>query len=335
MADAQISPVAPSAPGPQRASGLMPSTRPAASYDEAVERIAALRAVVDGELHPLGDTRLLTHGQMVDEAVVLHHGYTNCPQQFVALGQLLHEQGRNVLIPRLPFHGLADRLTPTLARLTAADMARLACEAADIAHGLGRSVTVAGLSAGGVMAAWVAQFRGDVARAVLLSPEFGLHVVPAQLTAPVRLLMASLPNRFVWWDPRLGADLPGPRHAYPRFASHSLAQTLRLAAFVWRAAERKAPACPEIIVLTNRADFAVSRPATRAVVHAWRSHGARSLRWYEFAAQLKLLHDFVDLEQVGQRSELTYPVLLELITQGRLTPGGDVVRMLETGHALM
>src|SRR5262249_14256513 len=158
------------------------------------------------------DTVLLTHGQTVDDAVVLHHGYTNGPQQFVALARMLHERGRNVLIPRMPYHGLADRLTPAIARLTAQDMVALASESADIAHGLGRRVTIAGLSAGGVMAAWVAQFRGDVARAVAMAPEFGLYVVPASLTAPVRLAMAGLPNRFVWWDPRQGALAPGPQH---------------------------------------------------------------------------------------------------------------------------
>lgn len=306
-------------------SDLLPAARPATSYDEALARVAALVAHDDGPLHPNGAMRLLTHGSQVDEAVVLHHGYTNCPQQFILLGRLLHERGANVLIPRMPYHGLADRLTPALARLTAADMAGLASEAADIAHGLGRRVTVAGLSAGGVMGAWVAQFRPDVARTVVISPSFGIYVVPSGLTAPARLLLNGLPNRFIWWDPRLGANAPGPPHAYPRFSTHSLGQTLRLGAFVLGAARHKAPACQDIVVLTNRADIAVNRAATRAIVGAWRRRSGQGVGWYEFAPSLKLIHDLIDPTQAGQRTELVYPVLLDLITQGKVAPSDDLV----------
>jgi hypothetical protein len=322
-------PVAPATRATRHRASLLSAERPAASYDEALARAEMLRARDDGPLHPDGAMQLLTHGRTVERAIVLHHGYTNGPQQFVALGRLLHEQGANVLIPRLPYHGLADRLTPALAWLTAGDMAALASEAVDIARGLGRQVTVAGLSAGGVMAAWVAQFRGDVARAVAIAPEFGLHVVPVGLAGPMRVLLGRLPNRFVWWDPRLGERIPGPPHAYPRFSTHSLAETLRLGAFVRRAAGRGAPACPEIAVLTNRADTAVSRAATSSVVDAWRRHGARGLRWYEFAPALKLLHDLIDPTQPGQQTDLVYPVLAELITTGRLTPSDGLLRLLE------
>lgn len=304
---------------------LLPVTHPAASYDEAVARVAALVARDDGPLHTNGAMRLLTHGSQVNEAIVLHHGYTNGPQQFVLLGRLLHEQGANVLIPRMPYHGLADRLTPALARLTATDMAELACEAADIAHGLGRRVTVVGLSAGGVMAAWVAQFRPDVARAVVIAPNFGIYIVPFRLMAPARLLLTRLPNRFIWWDPRLGAQAPGPPHAYPRFSTHSLGQTLRLGAFVLRAAQRRAPACSDIVVLTNRADMAVNRAATRAIVRAWRHHSTTGPRWYEFMPSLNLIHDLIDPTQAGQRTELVYPILLDLITQGKVAPSDHLV----------
>ena len=326
-------PVAPASRTTRHRASLLAAPRPAASYDEALARAEALRARDDGPLHPDGAMQLLTHGRPVDCAIILHHGYTNGPQQFAALGRLLYEQGANVLIPRLPYHGLADRLTPALADLTAGDMAALASEAVDIGRGLGQQVVVAGLSAGGVMAAWDAQFRGDVGRAVVIAPEFGLHVVPGALTGPARRLLARLPNRFVWWDPRLGERIPGPPHAYPRFSTHSLAETLRLGAFVRRAAGRAAPACAEIAVLTNRADTAVSRAATRSVVLAWRRLGAHSLRWYEFAPALKLLHDLIDPAQPSQRTDLVYPILVELITTGRLTPSEHLLRLLEVERA--
>ena len=102
---------------------------------------------------------LLTHGQRTEKAVVLFHGYTNCPQQFRELGQILYEQGYNVLIPRLPRHGLADRKVENLSPLTAEELRECADMSVDIACGLGRKVYVAGLSAGGTLSAWVAQNR--------------------------------------------------------------------------------------------------------------------------------------------------------------------------------
>ena len=47
--------------------------------------------------------------------------------------------------------------------------------AVDIAAGLGDQVTIAGLSAGGVVAAWAAQHRRDVHRAVLIAPSLGVR----------------------------------------------------------------------------------------------------------------------------------------------------------------
>jgi esterase/lipase len=73
------------------------------------------------------------------------------------LGEQLCQQGYNVLAARLPYHGLKDPLTTEQSKMTAEDMAALTQETVDIAQGLGDKVTIAGLSAGGVMAAWAAQ----------------------------------------------------------------------------------------------------------------------------------------------------------------------------------
>ncbi len=56
----------------------------------------------DPILHPLGRTRLLSHGKKTATAVLWFHGYSTCPQQFVPLGQKCFEHGMNVYIPRAP-----------------------------------------------------------------------------------------------------------------------------------------------------------------------------------------------------------------------------------------
>src|SRR5258706_16118285 len=67
--------------------------RPAAGYDEAVQRLAALHAQEDDGILPDCRTQLLTHGALAARAVVLFHGYTAGVPQFVPLGQQFFERG--------------------------------------------------------------------------------------------------------------------------------------------------------------------------------------------------------------------------------------------------
>ena len=89
----------------------LPASQPAHNYDEAVQRINSIRSAEPPDLNPVGRSQFLTHGQRTDRAVVLFHGYTNCPQQFKRLGDQLHARGYNVWIPRALGHGLTNRLT--------------------------------------------------------------------------------------------------------------------------------------------------------------------------------------------------------------------------------
>ena len=69
--------------------------------------------------------------------IVLIHGFTSCPEMYDELAAELASMGANVVIPRLPHHGLADRMTDELRHLSAAEMAATASEALEIAAGLG------------------------------------------------------------------------------------------------------------------------------------------------------------------------------------------------------
>jgi alpha-beta hydrolase superfamily lysophospholipase len=284
---------------------------PATGYDDALRRISA--AARDGpDISPECRTRLMTHGTRTARAVVLLHGLTNCPEQFRALGERLYERGANVYIPRLPEHGLADRMTDVQARLDAPAMCRTTDEAVDIARGLGDSVVVVGLCIGGTMAAWAAQERADVARAVVIAPLQGLARARGPLTPPAMNLMLALPNQFVWWDDKVKTELPGPKHVYPRFSTHAVAQSLRLASVLEADAGRARPAAGAIVVVTVGSDVAVDNGAVTRLVRRWCHHGA-NVTTYEFPARLGLNHDIIDPEQVGGNPALVYPVLLDLI----------------------
>ncbi len=285
---------------------------PARDYDEALRRVAAAGARDGAGVSPEGRTRLLTHGRRTARAVVLLHGLTNCPEQFRLLGERLHERGANVYLPRMLGHGLTDRMDPGQARLDASWLCRATDEAVDIARGLGEEVVVAGLSVGGTMAAWAAQQRADVARAVAIAPLLGLAAAPGPLTRPAMNLLLALPNLFVWWDIRVRADLPGPGHVYPRFSTRAVAQTLRLAAGIEADARRAAPAAGTMALVTAGDDAATDNGAADRLARRWRAHGARVVTRH-FPARLGLQHDIVDPGQVGADPALVYPVLLDLI----------------------
>jgi alpha-beta hydrolase superfamily lysophospholipase len=293
--------------------GRFPShPHPATGYVDALRRAAAVAARDDASIAPECRTLLLAHGARAARAVVLLHGLTNCPEQFRALGESLYARGANVYVPRLPEHGYADRMTTALARLGARAMCQATDEAVDIGCGLGDSVIVVGLSIGGVMAAWAAQERAEVIRAVPIAPLHGFAQAPGALTGPAMNLLLALPNQFVWWNGREKAGLRGPKQVYPRFSTRSAAETVLLGASVEAEARRAPPAARSIVIITVGGDIAVDNAAVARLARVWRSHGA-PVTTYEFPAALHLNHDIIDAGQIGGNPALVYPVLLDLI----------------------
>lgn len=298
----------------QASATLAQASRPAAGFEEAVARIEALQAKDGPEVRPDSHTRFWSQGSQAEHALVYYHGYTNAPPQFDVLGQKLCEQGYNVLAPRLPHHGLQDRLTKDQSLLKAEEMAQLTQDTVDIARGLGKKVTIAGLSAGGVMAAWAAQFRPDVDLAVVISPSFGLPFVPSWVSSSFRAVIPHIPNMFIWWDPRVKEKIVGPPHAYPRFSTKSLAETFRLGMAVREAAKQTRPAAKHIQVVTSAFDTAIHLPTVYKVTEQWKERGG-NVSTYEFPKEEKIWHDMIDPAQSTQRIDVVYPVLLPLLTQ--------------------
>jgi carboxylesterase len=182
----------------------------------------------------------------------------------------------------------------------------------DIAHGLGEQVVMLGISAGGVTTAWAAQNRSDLDMAVVISPAFGFKQIPTPLTAPVMNLLSVLPETFVWWDPSLQANY-GLSHTYPRYSRHALTQIMRLGFAVQKQARRAPPAAHTLLIITNANDDSVNNTLTQEIIKTWRQDGA-NISTYEFEASLGLLHDLIDPEQPGQRIDIVYPQLIDLIT---------------------
>jgi len=288
-----------------------PPPRPP-SYERSVSLIHADRLRDSADVSPECRSILLDHGHRTGRVVLLFHGITNCPMQFMALGQRLYEQGANVCIPRLPHHGLRDRMTADLANLSADELALFAEHELDLASGLGDTVVVSGLSLGAVLAAYLAQER-SVELAIPIAPLLGPEIAPAWAARPLTRAALALPNGFIWWNSKQKENLEGPKRVYPRFATRAMAETMRLGAIVEDRAGRRAPAARRIVMVTIAKDPAVNNQANAALVRAWRAHAPDRVQAYEFPESLRLGHDVIDPDQPYARVGVVYPILENLL----------------------
>jgi len=297
-------------------------------YDEAVSRLARLTTRDAGGLTSGCATSVRLHGRRTARAIVLLHGITNCPLQFAGVAESLSAGGDNVLVPRVPHHGIANRMGPDLARLTAGELADLAGECVAIARGLGDTVVVAGLSTSGVAAAWAATHVPGVDRAVLIAPafapEFTKSPVPRVVATWLTRLALRLPNRFVWWDAKRQRALPGPTQTYFGFSTRAMAQAYRLGEDVTRA--RPQPGVRDIAWVLSDFDDAVDNGRSAALAAVWRrdTPGVRQ-RMVRFPAADHVLHDMVDPLQPGAQPAVVWPVLIAVI-RGEALPAGTPAR---------
>ena len=297
---------------PWNVSALVSHPHPAQNYEKAVQRIDALKANRLSEMNPECVAQFMTHGQKVDQVIVLVHGYTNCPKEFVELGKQFYDLGYNVLIAPLPHHGLKNRLSDEQGELNAKELAAYTDQVVDIARGLGSHVTIMGYSCGGVVTAWAAQHRSDVDTAVVMSPAFGYLAVPTPLTAPVMNYVIAAPDVFEWWDPQLQAAA-SPDYTYPRYSKHALAQIMRLGFSVQVNSWFKTPLAQQVIVVTNANDDSVNNELTAKVAKHWLEHDTQ-LVTYEFPVSFKLPHDLVDSNKPNSNTKVVNQKLIELVT---------------------
>jgi pimeloyl-ACP methyl ester carboxylesterase len=290
---------------------LQSNPHPASDYAEAISRFQKIQENEGPELNPVCRSILLSHGQRTERAVVFFHGYTNCPEQFRKLGQIFYDMGYNVLIPRLPRHGMADRKVENLSPLKAEELRDCADTSVDITCGLGREVYVAGLSAGGTLAAWIAQNRSEVTRTVLIAPALGLtRREGARLQRGMALLLPLLPDIRTDW---FSTDPRAPDHTYPGFSSRALGQLLRLSVATFAGAFDRAPRVQDVGLLTSEADDAVSDFISWQLITLWRAKGVFKFAAVDFPKKMGIEHDMIDPAQKYQQTDIVYPVLISLL----------------------
>lgn len=163
---------------PDRSMYLQTGKTSTRSYEQA---IAHHKEVVKAErergVPESNTTRLLTHGTKTTKAVAMLHGITLNPTQFDGLSKRFFDAGYNVYIPLTPEHGTANG--DDHAKVTATQLVDYTNDAVTTITGLGDEIGVVGLSGGGMLATWAAEYRPEVKRVLVLSPFYEPAVAQA------------------------------------------------------------------------------------------------------------------------------------------------------------
>lgn len=279
------------------------AVEPELSYAESVARIAIRQSVDDSIAVARGRSILMTHGARAPRVYVLLHGFSDAPPQFETVGASLFADGDNVYIPRLPHH--AERSAPlrALARVRAEELASFGDSTADIARGLGDTIIVVGLSAGGAVAGWIAQTHATVHRAVLIAPAIAPGGLSDDQGAGLVVLASKLPD-----IERTRAPDSSRLENVQGITTHGLAELLRLGRRVYNAADDTPSGARNIVLLLNELDHTVSEDASVDLAQRWFDHGA-SVSVYRFGAAAKLPHNIMELTARGGNVEVAYPVV--------------------------
>ena len=286
---------------------------PARDYADALGRVARQQQSDDRVVAPGGRSVLMTHGAPTGRAVILLHGLTNSPRQYVHLAARLYATGDNVYIPRIPHHAELNGTAASLAGLTAEELRQYGDSAVDVAVGLGQSVVVAGVSAGGTIAAWIAQNRADVQRAVIVAPVLEIGRIPSFLAVPLLNFALRLPN--------VTRTEPPDRNRPDRelgVSSRAVAELLRFGTALRRAAVRRPPLTGNMVFVMNANDHTVKTLPAVELARCWSEHGA-SVVIYQFPLSLALPHDIAEEAREHSNPAVVYPAL-EALIHGELPP---------------
>ncbi|MEO6836083.1 MAG: alpha/beta fold hydrolase [Candidatus Tumulicola sp.] len=256
-----------------------------------------------------GRTIVHLHVERRARSVVLLHGLSSSPPQFERFARDLFARGHNVLVPRLPHHGHADRLSTALARLRPDDLYAAIDDYVVVARELGERVTVAGFSLGGLLAAWSAQHY-DLDRCVAIAPFFGVALIPTGLMSAVAELTLRVPNRFHWWDPLL-RERQMPEHGYPRYATHAIAHAYRISRALLRDASKRGPSAARVVLVANASEAAVNNRAIRRLYARWREQRPDAVELIALTG-LPASHDIIEPLR-GDLAARAYPQLLAAI----------------------
>ena len=265
-----------------------------ASWQESLDRIARLQAHDGADVVPVCGTQFLSHGERTPEAVLLLHGYTNAPVQFREIAAAYSDAGANVLVPRIPFHGLVDPFNRELTNLTPELLATFTDEAVAAAEGLGDRLTVAGLSLGGLLVADAAKRFDSVTVAIMIAPFMQPKAVPEWVNAPFDTAMRALPDVFNWWNPKAREAEVRGTYAYPKFSLKAVAAMIDFRRRLERDPDHRSNRAELVRLIVNDHDIAVRNDVARTVTRELFTDLADEIDVDVLEASLGLTHDVAE-----------------------------------------
>ncbi|MDQ6926063.1 MAG: hypothetical protein M3154_07490 [Candidatus Eremiobacteraeota bacterium] len=212
-------------------------------------------------------------------------------------------------MPRIPHHGLKDRLTHDLVDLTVEEMEDAATAAFALTRPLGTAISALGLSLGGTMVLWLAQTQ-PVDLAIPIAPFLIPYPLPPSVGTPALRLLSTLPSMYVWWDFHL-KERSLPHYAYPGYPSHALARMVLFGDVVVAKAETAGPRARRCVLVLNEFDNAVDNGVTRTLMALWNARGAGYTELV--LTGLGPRHDVIDPTTYPKGRTLVYPKLEALV----------------------
>lgn len=156
---------------PLRDSALQEATSESLSYSQALNKVDSLKKdETNRGVTSKCQSRLLVHEQKTAKSIVMFHGVSACSYQFSDLAQFFYERGYNVYVPTAPEHGTSDE--KAYSKVSSKQLVDFANQSANITSALGSETGVIGLSGGGMLATWTAQYHENMERLLVLSPFF-------------------------------------------------------------------------------------------------------------------------------------------------------------------
>ncbi|GAB6898975.1 hypothetical protein JCM9957A_20650 [Kineosporia succinea] len=268
----------------------------------AVAQNAAETDAVDDQVRPECRSLARIHPEKTAKSVLMLHGYTSCPKDYVQLAEVFYDRGYNVYAPREPHHGLLD--ADQAQEVSTGSLAEYADEAMNVVAGLGEETGVIGLSGGAVLATWLAEFRTDtVAHLLALSPFYQ----PASSQAPAFAIKPLI----VLYGFRL---LPNRRVGDTNFTLSGLAQYLRVGRNL-----RDDPTSGKlrtVAVATSAKDPFIDREKAVEVPTRLAEANGLKVRTHEFGPETGLGHNIVNPDALGPRSDEILGLYVDLYEQG-------------------
>jgi esterase/lipase len=283
------------------------------AYNDSLKKIKAIQTRETNGFNPVLKTILLTHGKKTKKAVLWFHGYTSTTLQFKPLAELCFKKGYNVLIPCMPHHGMKDRMSKEVSKIRMNELVQFTNDMVDVMHGLGDEIVVGGLSMGGVMTCWAAQYRQDVNIAVIIAPFLGAKIIPIRLTPLVVFGLGLLPNFNQWWDPEKKMDCDGPQFGYPQYSSKGLREIMKMGMKIRSVSRKSKPAANKVYMVINDHDESINNELCQQLVSNWQGAGAVNIETFHFPDELGIPHDCISIEQPKGKTKVVYSMLMKMV----------------------